>query len=147
MSYLSSFPGEDRSAVLAGIPEVAAADERVAREIRSHVPERWYALVSVRIAALLGLDARLDELRGVLAPELARAVAADWSAASLGGTERAILAFTEKATIAQATLRAADVDALRTAGLTDRQILAVASLVAYQNYALRAAQAFGVRAC
>lgn len=146
MSYLSSFPGDDLSAVLAGVPEVAAADACVAREIRSHVPERWHALVSVRIAALLGLDARLEELRGALDPALARTIVADWSEASLDDTERAILAFTEKATVAQATMRASDVDALRVAGLNDRQILAVASLVAYQNYALRAAQAFGVRA-
>jgi len=146
MSYLSSFPGDDLSAVLAGIPEVAAADERIAGEIRSHVPERWHALVSVRIAALLGLEARLEELRGVLDPALARIIVADWSVAPLDDAEGAILAFTEKATITQARMRSSDVEALRAAGLNDRQILAVASLVAYQNYALRAAQAFGVRA-
>ncbi len=146
MSYLASFPNDDLSAVLAGIPEVAAADRRMVREIRSHVPERWYALVSVRIASLLGLAFRLEEVRDPLDPELAQTIAIDWSTAPLGGTERAILAFTEKATIAQAAMRASDVDGLRAAGLTDRQILAVASLVAYQNYALRAAQAYGVRA-
>jgi len=145
LSSLSSFPGDDLSTVLARIPEVGAADERMWREIRSHVPDRWYALVSVCITDLLGLDGRLEELRGVLAPELARAVAADWSTASLSDTERAILAFTQKATVTQAQMHPSDVGALRAAGLDDRQILAVASLVAYQNYALRAAQAFGVR--
>lgn len=146
MSYLSSYPDDDLSPVLARIPEVGAADERILREIRSNLPERWYAVVSVCIAGLLGLHARLEELRGALDPALARAIVADRSGASLGDTERAILAFTEKATMAQAMMRSSDVEALRAAGLNDRQILAVASLVAYQNYALRAAQAFGVRA-
>ncbi len=146
MSYLSSYPDDDLSAVLARIPEVGTADERIRKEIRSNLPERWCALVSVCIAGLLGLEARLAELRGTLDPALARTIVADWSGASLGDAERAILAFTERATVAQARMRSLDVEALRAAGLSDRQILAVASLVAYQNYALRAAQAFGVRA-
>ncbi len=71
-------------------------------------------------------------------------LAADWKKLSLTGEEKAILSYTEKGTLAEASVRQRDVDALRQAGLADKDILLIATAIAYHNYSIRMAAAFDV---
>jgi len=54
------------------------------------------------------------------------------------------LSYTEKGTLDEGSVRHRDVDALRRAGLSDTDILTVATAIAYYNYAFRVAAAFDV---
>jgi uncharacterized peroxidase-related enzyme len=113
--------------------------------IRQHILKRWDALVSAGVGGLLGLECRPEDLRGELDPAVARVVATDRITAPLSSQERAILRFTEHVTADSSSIGQSDLQALREVGLDDRRILAVAALIAYQNYSIRAAQALGVR--
>ena len=55
-----------------------------------------------------------------------------------------MLEFTERMTLASSTMKEADVDALREAGWTDRDILDITQIAAYFNYRARIADALGV---
>ncbi|MBM3988306.1 MAG: peroxidase [Planctomycetes bacterium] len=68
----------------------------------------------------------------------------DWRAAALVERERALCEFAERLTLAPASMREADVLALRAAGLDDRAIHDLAQVVAYFNYINRIADALHV---
>jgi uncharacterized protein YciW len=55
-----------------------------------------------------------------------------------------VLEYAEKGTMDEASVRRRDVDALRAAGLGDKDVLLIATAIAYHNYAIRMAAAFGV---
>lgn len=55
-----------------------------------------------------------------------------------------MLEFAEKMTLASSSMKEADVQALRRAGWTDRDILDIAQIAAYFNYRARIADALGV---
>lgn len=55
-----------------------------------------------------------------------------------------MLAYAAKLTRAPATIRSADVDALRVVGLSDADVLALAEVVAYYAYANRLADGLGI---
>jgi len=55
-----------------------------------------------------------------------------------------MLEFSEKMTLAPSTMTEADVQRLREAGWTDRDILDIAQVAAYFNYRARIADALGV---
>jgi len=145
-SFLSTIPGTDLTAVLQARPSVAEADAATRQAIESNLPSRWQSLISVCIAGLLGLDHQVAALQGELEPELAEKVVANWPGASLDAKEMALLGFAHAGTVAQATITEQDIDELRSVGLSDRDILAAAALIAYANHALRASQALGVLA-
>jgi len=68
----------------------------------------------------------------------------DWRAAALVERERALCEFAERLTLAPASMREADVLALRAAGLDDRGIHDLTQVVAYFNYINRIADALHV---
>ena len=55
-----------------------------------------------------------------------------------------MLAYAEKGTLDEASVRRGDVDALRAQGFDDKDVLVIATAVAYHNYAVRMAAAFDV---
>jgi uncharacterized peroxidase-related enzyme len=59
-------------------------------------------------------------------------------------TDRAMLGYAEKLTRTPASIRASDVDRLRTAGLDDRAIHDVCAIVAYFGFVNRIADGLGV---
>ena len=76
--------------------------------------------------------------------ELATAVEADWRAAGLSPKRRAMLAYAVKLTRTPAAVSDADVEALRSAGFSDRDILDIVEVVAYYAYANRIADGLGI---
>ncbi len=55
-----------------------------------------------------------------------------------------MLEYTEKLTVEPGSITAADVEALRTAGLSDRDVLDLVEVVAYFAYANRIADGLGI---
>ena len=76
--------------------------------------------------------------------ELLAAIEADWRTAALSPKRVAMLRFATKLTTAPAAMNDADVDALRSAGFSDRDILDIVEVVAYYAYANRIADGLGV---
>jgi len=69
--------------------------------------------------------------------ELAAQVAEDYTKAALGARERLIADFAVKVTRSPDACSPAEVQQLRDAGLSDRDILCVVEIVAYQNMSTR----------
>ena len=69
--------------------------------------------------------------------DLAEQVAEDYTKATLSGRERLIADFAVKITRSPDACSPADVQRLRDTGLTDRDILCVVEIVAYQNMTTR----------
>jgi uncharacterized protein YciW len=101
-------------------------------------------LIGVVVAGCLRCGGFIEALRGPLDPSFAARLARDWRALQLTAVEKAVLAYTEKGTIDEASVRRRDVDKLREAGLSDKDVLLVATAIAYHNYAIRMAAAFDV---
>ena len=74
------------------------------------------------------------------------AIARDWREAPLDAIDRALCAYAEKLTLRPRDMSAADIDALRQAGLTDAAIHDATQVIAYFNYINRVADALGVEA-
>lgn len=72
------------------------------------------------------------------------ALVADHTAVDLTGRERAMVDYAVALTRAPAAVQAADVEALRRAGLSDRAILDVALVTGYFNFVNRIAEGLGV---
>lgn len=75
---------------------------------------------------------------------LAERVEADFETAGLDERRLAMLHYAVKLTAAPRTMRRSDVDALRAAGFTDRDVLELCEVVAYYAYANRIADGLGV---
>ena len=69
---------------------------------------------------------------------------ADWRTAGLDSKRVAMLEYSEKLTLTPGAMESADVDALRTAGFSDRDILDIAEVVGYYAYVNRIADGLGV---
>ena len=76
--------------------------------------------------------------------ELLARVEDDWRTAGLDGRREAMLAYAEKLTLTPGEMGVVDVDALRAAGFTDRDVLDIAEVVAYYAYVNRIADGLGV---
>ena len=76
--------------------------------------------------------------------ELLAAVEADWRAAPLSDARRAMLEYSVKLTLSPGDMVEGDVNALRDAGFSDRDILDIAEVVAYYAYANRIADGLGI---
>jgi len=72
------------------------------------------------------------------------AIERDWTTAGLSPARRAMLAFAIKLTTEPGAMNDADVDALRAAGFSDRDILDIVEVVAYYAYANRIADGLGI---
>ena len=68
----------------------------------------------------------------------------DWTTAPLSPKRAAMLAFAVKLTKKPATMEDADVEALRAAGFSDRDILDIVEVVGYYAYANRIADGLGI---
>ena len=72
------------------------------------------------------------------------AVEDDWTTAGLSPKREAMLRYAVKLTRIPAAVTDADVDALRSAGFSDRDILDITEVVAYYAYANRIADGLGI---
>jgi alkylhydroperoxidase family enzyme len=144
MSRLRGVSSASFDDLLAAAPGAVEADSEMRRQIQQGINPRRYALIGVAVAGLLGCERCVDYLRGPLEKSFASQLAADWTTLPLTDEEKAILSYTEKGTLDEASVRRRDVEALRHAGLADRDILLIATAIAYHNYSIRMAAAFDV---
>lgn len=72
------------------------------------------------------------------------AVEADWREAELSDRRVAMLTYAVKLTVSPAEMVEADVEQLRAAGFTDRDVLDIAEVTAYYAYANRIADGLGI---
>jgi alkylhydroperoxidase family enzyme len=144
MSRLRGVPGHSFDDLLTAAPGALEADVEMRRQVQQGINPRRYALIGVAVAGLLGCERFADALRGPLEKSFASQLAADWTKLPLTDEEKAILSYTEKGTLDEASVRRRDVEALRQAGLGDKDILLIATAIAYHNYAIRMAAAFNV---
>ncbi|MFZ2507743.1 MAG: hypothetical protein WAW79_04625 [Steroidobacteraceae bacterium] len=144
MSRLRMVPGTRIEDLLSAAPGALEADTAMRRLLIEHLTPRLYSLLGVTIAGLLHCERFVDAMRGPLVRSFAVQAASDWRALTLTAAEKAVLAYAEKGTIGEASVRKRDVDELRAAGLNDRDVLLTATAIAYHNYAIRMAAAFNV---
>ena len=76
--------------------------------------------------------------------ELAEAVQRDYRTALLTARQGALCDYAAKLTREPACMTAADLEPLRSAGLSDRAILDLVEVIAYFNYINRVADALGI---
>ncbi len=76
--------------------------------------------------------------------DLVTSIEADWRTASLDARRRTMLEYVEKLSLTPAEVRKADVDALRTAGFSDDDVLGIVECAAYYAYANRIADGLGI---
>ena len=79
-----------------------------------------------------------------MAVEEVAKVISNWHEAKLDDQEKAMLAFTEKFTLTPSQITDEDIDALRRAGFSDEQILAIGLGAGYRNWVDRVADLLGV---
>jgi uncharacterized peroxidase-related enzyme len=101
-------------------------------------------LIGVTVARSLGLHDLIDAVKAGLDQATAEQVTKDWRTAVLSDAEQAVLSYAEKGTLDESSVRQKDVDALRKAGLSDADVLTIATTIAYHNYSVRVAAALGV---
>ena len=71
-------------------------------------------------------------------------IAHDYRSAGLDKRDVAMLEYAEKMTLRPSELTGEDVQALRSVGWTDREILDIAAVTSYRNFITRMAYALGV---
>lgn len=147
MSRLRTVSSKHLEDLLAAAPDALEADREMRRQIQKGIGARCYALIGVGVAGLLRCERFVDDLRGPLDKSFAVQLAADWTTLPLTDVEKAILSYTEKGTLEEASVRRRDVEPLRRAGLADKDILLIAAAIAYHNYSIRMAAAFDVIPC
>jgi uncharacterized peroxidase-related enzyme len=76
--------------------------------------------------------------------ELLAAVEQDWATAGLSPKRESMLRFAVKLTKAPSTVTDTDVENLRSAGFSDRDILDIVEVVGYYAYANRIADGLGI---
>jgi alkylhydroperoxidase family enzyme len=144
MSRLRMVSSERFEDLLTAAPGALEADTTMRRLLLEQLTPRLYSLIGVVVAGCLSCERFVDDLRGPLDQSLALQAATDWRALTLTAAETAVLAYAEKGTIDEASVRRRDVDELRAAGLSDKDVLLIATAIAYHNYAIRMAAAFDV---
>ena len=77
--------------------------------------------------------------------ELVAAVEHDWTTAPLSPKRTAMLTYAVKLTVTPGDMEDGDVDALRHAGFSDRDILDITEVVGYYAYANRIADGLGIQ--
>ena len=79
-----------------------------------------------------------------MAVEEVAKVISNWREADLDDQEKAMLAFTQKFTLAPREITDEDIKALRDAGFSDEQVLAIGLGAGYRNWVDRIADLLGV---
>jgi uncharacterized protein YciW len=69
----------------------------------------------------------------------------DWRKAKLTDAEKAMLEYAEKLTIAPSSMTEDDIEGLRAAGWSDRDILDIVHVCAYFNFRVRIVDGLGLR--
>ena len=144
MSRLGLASGNRLADLLTAAPGALEADGEMRRRLIEHLTPRLYSLIGVTVAGLLRCERFVDALRGPLDELFAVHAARDWRLLALTATEKTVLAYTEKGTLDEASVRRSDVDELRAVGLSDKNVLLIATAIAYHNYSIRMAAAFDV---
>ena len=144
MSRLRTVSSASFDDLLNAAPGALEADREMRRQIQKGINSRWYALIGVAVAGLLRCEHFVDALRGPLDQAFAVQAASDWRALTLTAADKAVLGYVEKGTIDEASVRKRDVEELRAAGLSDKEVLLIATAIAYHNYSIRMAAAFDV---
>lgn len=144
MSRLQIVAGKRIEDLLSAAPGALEADRAMRLLLIEHLTPRLFSLIGVVVAGCLRCEQFVETLRGPLEQDFAAQAARDWRALGLTEAEKAVLEYAEKGTMDEASVRRRDVDALRAAGLSDKEVLLVATAIAYHNYAIRMAAAFDV---
>jgi alkylhydroperoxidase family enzyme len=144
MSRLQTVAGKRLADLLSAAPGAPEADSAMRNLLIEQLTPRLFSLIGVVVAGALRCEQFTEALRGPLDQAFAAQAARDWRALDLSAAERAVLAYAEKGTIDEASVRRRDVDDLRTAGLSDKDVLLIATAIAYHNYSIRMAAAFDV---
>ena len=144
MSHLGMVSSKRFDDLLSAAPGALEADTAMRRVLVDQLTPRLFSLIGVVVTGCLCCERFADDLRGPLDQSFAAQAARDWRRLQLSVAERAILAYAEKGTVDEASVRRRDVDELRAAGLVDRDILLIATAIAYQNYSIRMAASFDV---
>ena len=71
-------------------------------------------------------------------------IKSDWRQMDLSGAERVMLEWVEKLTLTPSSCGQADVDGMRAAGWTDRDVLDIAQVCAYFNMRVRIVDGLGL---
>ncbi|HXV47815.1 MAG TPA: hypothetical protein VEB61_03355 [Candidatus Binatia bacterium] len=144
MSRLRMVPRNSMDDLLGAAPGALEADGAMRGLLVEELTPRLFSLIGVTVAGCLGCEKYVEALRGPLESSFAAQAARDWRALELPAAERALLAYAEKGTVDEASVRKRDVEGLRAAGYSDRDVLLIATAIAYHNYAVRMAAAFAV---
>lgn len=144
MSRLRMVSGKRFDDLLVAAPDALEADTAMRRLLVKELTPQLYSLIGVVVAGCLGCRELIDALRGPLDRSFAVQLASDWRALALTNSEKAVLAYAEKGTIDEASVRKRDVDELRSEGFSNKDVLLIATAIAYHNYAIRMGAAFDV---
>jgi alkylhydroperoxidase family enzyme len=144
MSRLRTVEGTRIEELLSAAPGALEADTAMRQLLLRQLTPRLYSLIGFVVAGSLRCERFADDLRGPLDWPFAQQAVHDWRLLDLSAAEKAILAYAEKGTLDEASVRRRDVDELREAGLDDRHILLIATAIAYHNYSIRMAAAFDI---
>ena len=144
MSRLTGIGGNKLADLLGAAPGAPEADSAMRGVLIKNLTPRLFAMIGIVVASCLRCEKFVDDLRGPLDHAMAVEMAKDWRAQALSEAEAAVLAYAEKGTLNEASVRKRDVDALRAVDFDDKSILLIATAIAYHNYSIRIAAAFGV---
>jgi alkylhydroperoxidase family enzyme len=144
MSRLRIVAGTKIKDLLRAAPGALAADSAMRLLLIEKLTPRLFSLIGVVAAGCLRCEHFVESLRGPLDQAFAAGAARDWRVLDLTAAEKAVLEYAEKGTMDEASVRRRDVDALRAAGLGDKEVLLIATAIAYHNYTIRMAAAFDV---
>jgi alkylhydroperoxidase family enzyme len=144
MSRLKTVAGKKLADLLNAAPGAPEADNSMRSLLIEQLTPRLFCLIGVVVAGALRCEQLVEALRGPLDHVLAVQAARDWRVLDLSAADRAVLVYAEKGTIDEASVRKRDVDELRAAGVGDKDVLLIATAIAYHNYAIRMAAAFDV---
>lgn len=144
MSRLQMVSGQRFEDLLRAAPGALEADSAMRLLLIEQLTPRLFSLIGVVVAGCLRCEQFVETLRGPLDRAFAVQAAHDWRVLGLAAAEKSALEYAEKGTMDEASVRRRDIDALRAVGLSERDVLLIATAVAYHNYALRMAVAFDV---
>jgi alkylhydroperoxidase family enzyme len=136
MSRLHGISEKRFEDLLGAAPGALEADSAMHTLLVEQLTPRLFSLIGVVVAGSLRCEQFVEALRGPLEQAFAVQAARDWRVLGLTAEEKAVLEYAEKGTVDEASVRAA--------GLSDRDVLLIATAIAYHNYAIRMAAAFDV---
>jgi uncharacterized peroxidase-related enzyme len=139
------------AAAFATRPDVAEAWNMLNNSVRGHMDRRRFELVTIAAArayrSTYCMAAHCKFLRDACDDESTmRAVAADPSGANLEAADRAVMDFATLVARDASSITAADVEALRSQGLSDPEIVDVVLAAAARGFFTKVLDALGVQA-